>query len=217
MITRAWELFSGAASDQVNICAGDDAYGGANALQSRALAWLLTLRHRPVANRVRAAAIFDADASGKGARDVLQEEIKRLTLSALGLRVLSLRTPNSLVAICQRGFRIPIDLEALYTDETWSLAERRGWLEPRPDLGAILSADMVQDMATGGSNPFQALEPRDSLRLRFRFSDAGKRSAARRVARLSLADGKRELANFTNLTTIIRDHFGLGTQTQQSA
>jgi AAA ATPase domain len=217
VLTRAWELFAGVPIDRVNICAGDGAYGSANALQSRALAWLLTLRHRPADERVRAAAIFDADEGGKQARKALVEEMTRLNLNGLGLRVIALRTPPRLRTLAQQGFKVSVDLESFYTDDMWRRAETNGWLEPIPDLATLLSAGMVSAMAAGGPNPFQALDAGDSLRLKNKFSSAGKRNAARRLTRLAATDAERELAEFRPLISELVAHFNLGPAEQQAA
>lgn len=217
VLTRAWALFSGVAVDAINVCAGDGAYGGANALGSRSLAWLLTLRHRAVADRVRAAAVFDKDESGGQARTTLRNEMQRLNLGALGFRAIELRTPVRLQQMAQQGFQVPVDLEAFYTDEMWGRAEGAGWLEPVGDLAKLLSANMLHAMAAGGPNPFHALAEVDKLRLKFKFSDAGKRQASRRLARMAEAEAERELASFGPLVTELRTHFNLGAVEQQQA
>lgn len=206
VLTKAWEVFGGVPVAQVNICAGDGAYGGAGALRSRALAWLLTLRHRAPPQRVRAAAVFDSDPSGTQERVALGTEITRLKLGALGLRVVALDAPLRLRPLVQQGFSIPIDLEALYTDAFWTHADQNGWLEPIEDLGPMLSRRMVAAMAAGGNNPFEGLAPGDALRLRNRFGDRGKRCAARWLSSLAHADAERELEAFRSLITSLRAH-----------
>lgn len=217
VLTFAWDLFAGVAIDAVNICAGDGAYGSANALQSRALAWLLTLRHRPVPERVRAAAIFDNDSSGKRARASLTDEMKRLNLTGLGLKVVGLPTPTRLRTLAREGFQISVELESFYGDEMWRRAENSGWLEPINDLGELLSSNMVGAMAQGGPNPFQALNDKDALRLKFKFTDAGKSNAARRLARMARPEAEQELAEFRVLITELRNHFNLGQVEQNVA
>lgn len=206
VITRAWELFSDFPADQVNICSGDGAYGGAGALRSRSLAWLLTVRHRATTDRVRAAAVFDADTTGGTERKALGEEITRLNLGGLGLKVLTLGTPPRLRALARRGFNVAVDLEALYSDEIWNRADRNGWLEPRENLGSTLSKSMVDELAAGGPNPFAALAPSDTLRLQRRFTDNGKRAAARVLANLSSDRAQHELAAFQQIVSDLVGH-----------
>lgn len=196
ILCRAWEAYSRVPLDRVNITAGDGAYGGAAALHSRALAWLLTIRHRPVADRVRAVALFDADVAGGAARKALGEEIERLNLGNLGLRRQTFRTPPRLRALAQAGFNLQIDLEALYTDSTWEKAEARGWLEDQDNFSAYLSKGMIEEMAAGAPNPFAALEPADALRLRRKFTDRGKQAASKMLAALGPGQVERQLENF---------------------
>lgn len=203
---KAWEIFSGLQVAQINICAGDGAYGGTGALRSRALAWLLTLRHRAPPQRVRALALFDSDPSGKKERVALGAEITRLRLGSLGLKVMALETPPRLRPLAQQGFSIPVDLEALYSDALWARAERNGWLEVVEDLSPLLSRQMVAAMAAGGRNPFAALAPEDSLRMRNRFSDRGKQAASRWLSNLALASAERELDSFRPLIASLREH-----------
>lgn len=206
VIMKAWETFGGGQLDQVNINAGEGAYGGANALHSRALAWLLTLRHREVAQRVKAAAVFDADLSGADARKKLADDIKRFKLSGLGLKVVSLETPVRLRPLVLQGFNVPIDLEAFYTDAIWARAEESGWLDEVEDLGLILSRRMVAELVTGGNNPFLGLAPQDALRLQKKFSQDGKRRASRWLSNLSQVDAERELEAFRPLIINLQSH-----------
>ncbi|WP_143273264.1 ATP-dependent nuclease [Azospirillum palustre] len=217
VITKAWETFSEFPVDTINICAGDGAFGSANALESRALAWLLTLRHRPTQERAKAAAIFDTDASGRRAHKSLTEEITRLNLHTYGLKAISLRTPLRLRNLARQGFQLSIDLEAFYTDALWQRAESRKWLEPVKDLGALLSTTLVGAMAAGGPNPFEGLEPNDALRLKFKFSDTGKQKAAQHLARMTQTEAERELAEFRQLIIELQGHFNLQRPESQTA
>lgn len=206
VIERAWALFAGVPLERVNVCAGDGAYGGASALGSRALAWMLTLRHRAPADRVKAAAMFDADASGGAERKSLGEEITRLGLGNLGLRVVPLRTPPRLRPLAIAGFNVPVDLEALYTDAMWDRAEQRGWLEDRGNLSQLLSPRMVEEMAAGAPNPFAALAPEDSRRLQRRFDDRGKRAASRMLANMRQDLAEIELEAFRSVVVELANH-----------
>lgn len=206
VLTKAWEIFADVPIDQINLCVGDGAYGGAAALRSRALAWLLTLRHRAPGQRVRATAVFDSDTSGTMERVSLGAEITRLNLGGLGLKVVSLSKPPRLRPLAQRGFNVSIDLEALYTDALWERADQSGWLEPVENLGVLLSRQMVAEMAAGGPNPFADLSPGDRLRLQWRFGDTGKRNASRSIAKLRRNDAERELEAFRPLIAELRAH-----------
>ena len=211
VLGKAWELFSGADPEAINICSGDGAYGGVNALQSRALAWLLTLRHRAVADRVQAAGVFDGDSDGNRVRAALGDEITRLNLGHLGFKVIGLRKPPRLVSLSRAGFLVGADLEAFYTDSFWRRAEKESWLEPVDDLGTRLSPQLVRDLAGGGPNPFDDLVQEDALRLKFKFTDDGKLRASKRLSRLTGPDAERELAEFRPLVEEFKAHFGLPT------
>lgn len=206
VVARAWALFADIPLERVNICAGDGAYGGASALGSRALAWMLTLRHRAPPDRVRAAALFDADASGNAERKALGEEMTRLGLGGLGLRLVSLRTPPRLRPLSIAGFNVPVDLEALYTDAMWDRAEQHGWLEDRGNLSQLLSQRMVDEMASGSPNPFAALAPEDARRLQREFDHRGKRAASRMLANMRQDLAEAELDAFRPVVVELANH-----------
>lgn len=208
VLARAWDLFSGQAGASVNFTCGDGAYGGAQALSSRALAWLLTIRHRAPNERVKAAGIFDSDAEGKKEKAALGEEITRLNLGQLGFKAIGLRAPPRLVPLAQAGFSLGVDLESFYTDGLWRLARDGGWLEPVANLGAVLSSGQVLQLAAGGANPFDGLAEEDALRLKHRFTDDGKKRAARRLARHADAAARSELEAFRPLIEQLCRHLG---------
>ncbi|MBB4154396.1 hypothetical protein GGQ80_002309 [Sphingomonas jinjuensis] len=218
VLTRAWEVFADVQLERVNICAGDGAYGGASALGSRALAWMLTLRHRPTADRVRAAALFDADASGIAARRSLGDEMTRLDLGHLGLRVFQLDMPVRLRHLARMGFNIPVDLEAMYTDVVWDRAGQREWLEDRGNLGQPLTQRLIERMAAGAPNPFAALIPEDARRLQRTFNDRGKRAASRMIANLRDEAAEAELEAFRpTITSLVSHLFPPAARAQQAS
>lgn len=206
VLTRAWQLFSGIADDRVNICAGGEAYGSASALRSRSLAWMLTVRHRPVADRVKAAAVFDNDASGNFERISLGDEVTRMNLGNCGLKSFQLPVPPRLRSLAQKGFNVSVDLEAYYSDAMWDRAAERGWLEPVANLAGLLSANLLNQMAAGGANPFAELLNGDALRLQQKFSDQGKRQASKAIGRMGQVEGERELENFRPVIEKLRAH-----------
>lgn len=208
VFSRAWLLFSGQPGETVNFNCGDGAYGGAQALSSRVIAWLLTIRHRPLDERVKAAGIFDSDTEGNKARAALGEEITRLKLGQPGFKLFDLRTPKRLVQLAQSGFNLAIDLEAFYTDEMWRLAQESGWLKPVTQLKPILSDAQVEQLAIGGANPFEGLAQQDTLRLKYRFSDEGKKKAAKRLAGMTEAKAQVELDGFRPLVAELCTHLG---------
>lgn len=206
VLLRAWELFVDIPIERLNICAGDGAYGGASALRSRTLAWLLTLRHRATADRVKAAALFDADPSGGSERKLLSDEITRFGLGNLGLKLFNLGMPPRLRPLVRRGFNVPVDLEAMYTDGMWDRAEQRGWLDDQENLGALLSKRMIDEMAAGAPNPFVALVPEDGRRLQRKFGNRGKRAASNMLSKLRPEEAALELESFRELVLDLAAH-----------
>lgn len=206
VLSKAWQLFSDIPIDQVYICSGGKAYGGATALHSRSLAWMLTIRHRPVADRVKAAALFDNDSSGNAARVSLGEEINRMNLGKYGLKPIKLTVPPRLRNLKMNGFDISVDLEAYYTDAMWARAKENGWLEPVDDLASVLSPKLLTQIARGGENPFADLPAADALRLKQKFSDNGKRLASQVIEQMEQVESGQELESFSAVIKDLRSH-----------
>jgi len=111
-------------------------------------------------------------------------------------RIAQLPPSDGIKKLRQSGYLVPIDLECLYTDTMWALAERRGWLEERPDFQKLIRKDLVQRMFETDENPLRELSKPEGLRIRKRFSKSGKASAAGYISRLADAIQKKELASF---------------------
>lgn len=205
VLKKAWELFSGA-PDAIHVCDGSGAYGGANALRSRALAWLLTIRHRPVKDRAPAIALFDADPAGTEARQKLAEDINRLDISLPIFKPLALPTPPRLVPLLKKGFRVPVDLEAYLTDELWQNCNDKQWLDEVEDPERRLSSQMVRDLAKGGASPYAELDEAELLRLRSKFSDHGKDRVSRQLMNMKETAARAQLAAFEPLIKQLATH-----------
>jgi predicted ATPase len=208
LIECALSLFRQSAS-QLEIFAGGPDYGSANALESRALAWILTMRHRAVDDRTRAMALFDQDETGSAARLKLSEDMKKLGIENIQqFKISQLGPPEGVKTLRQNGYLVPVDLECLYTDAIWALAEQRGWLEDRQDFQKLIRKDLVQRMFETDENPLHDLTKTDGLRLRRKFSNTGKLSAAAYVCKLNEEDRKRELQAFKPLVQEIESALG---------
>ncbi len=201
ILTKAWKLFSNIDEGLVNICAGGGAYGSAEALKSRSLAWVLTMRHRKLAERTRAVAVFDSDESGNSARSSLGEDITRMNLGGNGLKSFKLQIPPRLRALKLKGFNVSGDLEAYYTDAMWTKAAESNWLEPLSEtaIGKLLSPKLVGQIAKGEVNPFVGLPECDLIRLQHKFSDHGKKLASQALGKMQDEECEVELEAFRPL------------------
>lgn len=185
---------------KLEVFAGGADYGSANALESRALAWLLTMRHRTPAERTRAMALFDQDESGSAARLKLSEDMKKLGIENLQqFKIAQLSPSDGIKALRRKGYLVPVDLESLYTDKMWKLAEKKGWLEERSDFQRLIRKDLVQRMFQTNENPLHDLAAAEALRIRMKFSSSGKVSAAAHILKLEETDQRTELASFVGL------------------
>lgn len=184
---RAWSIF-GPSERKIHVNDGGNiGYGGANALASRSLGWLLEMRHRSHEDVVAAVSIFDADDAGKKAKKELHENIKAIGIKATQ-KFSSQIYPQveSLRDLTKKGFIIHADLESTYSDEIWMRAESEGWLEDCTTLADRLKPEILQSVLNKmDANPLETLEGVERLRIRRRFSDAGKVRAAKYISRLN--------------------------------
>ena len=177
----AWNLFSGDAKDTIIFHAGGDDYGGANAVVSRVLAWLLETRHKPLTGRKRVFAYFDRDSAGEAALKKLQLEIENLNLTKLPRRTVALPVPPEVQALRQRGYEIPVDLEALYSNALWARADRAGWLEERKNLHFLVSDRLMKRIFNGEISIGEELDEAALRRVKRTFSTEGKTKAIRHI------------------------------------
>jgi len=199
VIESALDLYRKAAG-KLEVFAGGPDYGSANALESRALAWLLTMRHRPPAERTKAMALFDQDESGTAARLKLADDMKKLNIESLPQFQISQLAPSDAIKSLRRdGYLVPVDLESLYSDDVWQMAESKGWLEDRVDFQKLIRKDLVQRMFETDENPLHGLSKVDALRLRKKFSNAGKGAATSYICKLAEPDRRAELSGFQAL------------------
>ncbi|GAC1043829.1 ATP-dependent nuclease [Rhizobium sp. No.120] len=187
---KAWSLF-GDPNMKLHVNDGGNVgYGSANALASRSLAWLLEMRHRAKDDIVPAVSIFDADEAGKNAKRELSENIASLGIRT-NLKFTSQTYPQieSVRALNQQGFVLYADLESTYSDKLWLLAEKQGWLEDFDNVGTRLRLEVLQSVLNNDlANPLDGLIGVERLRVRRRFSDAGKVKIAKHIDKLNDAD-----------------------------
>ncbi|PZQ58490.1 MAG: hypothetical protein DI570_17790 [Phenylobacterium zucineum] len=105
-----------------------------------------------------------------------------------------------------RRFRLPIDLEAHYTDTLWARAAQQGWLEDNEDLSQVLNQRMLHDLASRGANPFEGLDEAAGRRVRSVFTSEGKVKAAAYLAGLPEEKARVELAAFEPVIQVLAEH-----------
>ena len=205
---RALEIFAPGCLGKIYIqTGGNDEYGGANALASRSLAWLLEMRHRSADERVRALALFDGDNEGRSANKKLKSDIAKLNISKDPLfKNLVMGSSERVRELRRGGFVFYDDLESYFDDFVWEIAEERSWIEKIDDPIAGLSVSMVRNLVETGADPRKELSVGDYRRLTKRFSRDGKVKAAKYMARLTREKAERALNQFRSLVEQITGH-----------
>lgn len=190
-------------SGPIEIFSGGEDYGSANALASRALAWLLIMRHRPVSARTKALALFDQDDAGIAARTKLTGDMTKLAIQNLPqFKVEQVPAAENIREMRQRGYLVPVDLESLYIDEVWLVAEDKGWLEDRVEFQTLIRKDLVQQMFETNKNPLFDLSAVQQIRLKRKFSHDGKNKVIGYIKSKTPAEQKTMLQNFCVVTKL---------------
>ena len=209
ILKKAISVFAPGAERKINFkSGGTNQYGGANALASRSLAWLLEMKHRGEGHRVRAFAIFDGDKEGDKAKKHLQDnrKIHKVDLGTLLFKVEKFSAPTRLHSMCSKHFDIAIDLESYYHDKIWEKAENEGWLEKCDDPRTGLSDEMIKDFFNSKIDPREALEDEDLRRLKYNFTYEGKQKAASYIADISVEEAECVLKEFKIIVEKVVNH-----------
>jgi predicted ATPase len=194
---------------KIQIFSGDADYGSANALSSRALAWMLTMRHKSMKDRTSAIALFDQDDSGTSARLKLSEDMKKLGINTIPSFTIMQMTPSDVVKkLRSDGYLVPVELESLYTDELWRRADSRNWLEEREDFQKLIRKDLVQLMFETDTNPLYKLSTAQQMRMKKKFSAQGKLKAVGYLKSLDEAGLRKHLSEFQKITQDIEAALG---------
>ena len=158
-------------------CGGSDAHGSAVAAGNRAIAWQLTQQHEQTP--VKAALLLDDDDAGK----LAHSEFSKVITSPSRVIVKSFRWDiSSKPQGISEGFKLPIDLEFLYSNTVWEYANTQGWLEER-DSSEHISTTLQKEINYAAINNqqldlFGGVHSGVKLRIQKKFSDSGKVSVA---------------------------------------
>jgi hypothetical protein len=173
---------------------GDSGHGSASAAGNRAVAWQLMQQHEKTP--VRAALLLDKDDAGEATRESFNKTVNNPSNSFV--KPFYWDMPTAPAGVLQ-GFKLPKDLEALYSDEVWNYADTQGWLEYRDVKKHITDALNKKIISAAFNNQtmdmFGDVEPNDELRIRKQFSDDGKVKAANWLAQKKAVEIRMYLSN----------------------
>lgn len=151
-------------------------------------------QHKHHQHGPRAAGILDGDAA-KPKRE--WNEVDGNTASA---KAFCYPKPAHAIAALQAGFRLPVTLEILYSEDIWTWAESKGMLEDRARADTY-PASMVEQILKGELDNV-TLDERYRLYVTRQFATGTKITCANHVARLP---ENRIRADFVALGTLIGD------------
>lgn len=156
----------------------------------------------------RAAGILDGDAAGP------KREWNAVEGNTSSAKAFCYPKPAHAVAALQAGFRLPVTLEILYSEDVWTWAESKGMLEDRARADTYPAA-MVEQILKGELENV-ILDETYRLYVTRQFATGTKITCANHVARLR---DDRIRADFIRLGTLIGDvldYLGIS-ETQQAA
>jgi predicted ATP-dependent endonuclease of OLD family len=196
---------------KVKICSGGvHFYGSANAAKNRAIAWQLIQQHNKTP--VKACLILDNDDAGNAAKDEFNKAVG-VGSCTKHIKAFSLRDSKKPMGL-DEGFKLPVDLEYLYTDQFWKMAEKKDWLQENTDLINMMTQEKREDILKryliGKQTDSSELARTDcNLRIRKRFSDESKLKAAKYIESLDDDLAKQYLVNFQSILKEVSDYLEL--------
>ncbi|EPG0533139.1 ATP-dependent nuclease [Vibrio harveyi] len=152
----------------------------ASAAANRAIAWTLVQQHIGK-TPTRGMLVLDSDEAGNKAKESF--------VSAIGknkeiVKVVSVKASSDTISLLNKGFDIPKDLESLYSEELWILADKKGWLEEVKNMQQRLKPSKVNELINGTFD-LTSLSTYESLRVTKQFSDSGKKQVVKYIENLS--------------------------------
>ena len=156
--------------------------GGKNSVINSLQAWQLNQQHnRPPQ---RGAGLIDVDLDQQD--DALPLFNKNSVIfNSNYAKIFYVDARNSTVIdIHRKNYRVPKDLESLYSDDFWGRANQQGWLEPIEDISR-LPKDVVFRKMSSDIDIFEGLSPEEKLRVEYQFSLKGKVKAAKYIKSLN--------------------------------
>lgn len=160
-------------------------HGGIGPVAKELDAWELVQSNQH--ERFRGVALVDKDSPDENSKSLFSENSRRNYTKMIKW------TPRHLSSILNKGFAIPIDLEAMYSDEFWMRAEQFGWLEDCPNMINRLPKRIIMVLGNQPEEvvkPYEGLPTPDLLRIRKQFSRNGKNEAAKHISDLSDAEAQ---------------------------
>ncbi len=146
--------------------------GGKNSVINSLQAWQLNQQHnRPPQ---RGAGLIDVDLDQQD--DALPLFNKNSVIfNSNYAKLFYVEARNSTVIdIHRKNYRVPKDLESLYSDDFWNLANRKGWLEPIEDIARLPKKVLLNKTFSNDINIYEGLTDEKKLRVQHTFSNEGK-------------------------------------------
>lgn len=131
LFRKAMDRFYPDIANSVDIESSPHSGGGASWVKDMLVAWHRA-RHKNLA-----IGILDADDEGARVRKALGDEVTNRRRRNVAWERLE---PGDEVKRCRsKGIRVPFAIEEVFPEFIWELAERQGWLQPRPNLLELYS------------------------------------------------------------------------------
>jgi hypothetical protein len=208
IIKEALKLFANEYYAYIAVRCGLDDEGGTTWLKEESIHFIRQAN-------IKVISLFDDDLAGNKAYEQVLEELNKHTNSKVKISKvygLDSQKPRHITDWWERGVKLPISLEEMYSFDAWQEAEKHGWLEDR-------TADELIEYCKKNKQWNKNEESIDSLKSKLRnenqsiyalkkIKDKSKVPFAKYITNLSSEnDKKRILKSFETLILSIAKHF----------
>lgn len=159
-------------------------------------------KHKHYPERPKAVGIVDGDA------DQQKNDFNRIPDNIKSAKCFCYPKPHHIRGALQSGFRLSVDLEALYRPEMWGWASENNHLEPR-ERRNIYPPGLIEQIMAGDVEPHTGLDDNWSIYVQFKFKLGSKIVCADHLAAKNDDDCYVELAPFESLLRDVLSYLGL--------
>lgn len=186
-------MYSPLSTPQISISRQNETGAGWRYVLDKLSGWRSNAKHDQ--QMPRAAGVIDCD------KDALAglKEWNKVPTNVASAKCFSLPTPQHLHQPLQSGFRIRVDLEALYDYKAWKWADSRGHLENREGIADVIPEDLNQRILREEATLAGALDDNWSIFVKKKFVQAGKLPMARHFSHMNDEGFSRRMACLAKL------------------
>ena len=199
VVKKCIKVFADDLVDKLDVETLEDS-GGWNYVVDMLSGWRNTSKHKRGAQK--AAGIVDGDEDARRAKN----EWNKVNANILSAKCFMLPMPPHLYAAYNLGFKVPLDLEALYDIKAWNWAEERNCLESRDRLADVVPGQLNQEILNGNITLDECLEEEWAIYVRKKFLQGGKMRVAKYYSEMKKEEFAERMNFMEKLVEEIREY-----------